>query len=253
MRAKLSEQELGFLLDAVYRINITEDMDSFAHVAQSLLCSIIECKQEIFTVIDQVDGISQSGRTYQWGEPARFLKEFKEHGYERDMFLTAMQLKPSSVAMRDSDVMTDQERLESRLYQEIYERQGVFYVLRITLIWHEKMIGQFTFFRAREAGDFSDRDVEIASLFAPHLALKLGRLKDAVASSSGAARLKDGYGLTTREAEVVALVVDGMSDGGIAEQLFISESTVKKHLYNAYAKIGVSSRLQLKIKVGGRS
>lgn len=253
MRAKLTERELSFALDAIYRINATESVDAFARTAQSLLCSIIECKQEIFTVIDEVDGASQSGATYQWGDKARYLKEFKERGYEHDMFLAAMKLKPNSYAMRDSDVMTDQERFESRLYQEIYEPQGVFYVLRITLIWREKMIGQFTFFRAREAGDFSDRDVELGALFAPHLALKLGQLKDAVGTASASSRLKDEHGLTSREAEVVSLVVDGLADDEIAEKLFISDSTVKKHLYNAYAKMGVSNRLQLKISVGAGS
>ena len=249
MSAKLTDRELSYALDAVYRINATEDVDAYARTAQLLLCGIIECKQEIFTVIDEVDGVSQTGATYQWGAKARYLKEFKERGYE----LAAMQLKPSSCATRDSDVMTDQERLESRLYQEIYEPQGVFYVLRITLIWREKMIGQFAFFKEREAGDFSDRDLEIGALFAPHLALKLGQLKDAASAVSSGIRLKDAHGLTSREAEVVSLVVDGLSDEEIAEKLFISDSTVKKHLYNAYAKIGVSNRLQLKLSVGGRS
>lgn len=253
MGAKLTDQEFGYVLDAVYRINATESVDAYARTAQALLCGIIECKQEIFTVINEVDGAAQSGATYQWGEKARYLKEFKERGYERDMFLAAMQLKPSSYAMRDSDVMTDQERLESRLYKEIYEPQGVFYVLRITLIWHEEMIGQFTFFREREAGDFSDRDVQVGALFAPHLTLKLSQLKNSAGTVSAGVRLKDEFGLTSREVEVVSLVVDGLSDEEIAEKLFISDSTVKKHLYNAYAKIGVSNRLQLKLSVGGRA
>lgn len=253
MSAKLTDKELSYALDAVYRINATEDVDAYARTAQSLLCGIIQCKQEIFTVIDEVDGVSQTGATYQWGAKARYLREFKERGYEREMFLAAMQLKPNSCATRDSDVMSDQDRLESRLYQEIYKPQGVFYVLRITLIWHEKMIGQFTFFKEREAGDFSDRDLQIGALFAPHLALKLGQLKDTASMTSSSTRLKDVHGLTSREAEVVSLVVDGLSDEEIAEKLFISDSTVKKHLYNAYAKIGVSNRLQLKISVSGRA
>ncbi len=249
MRASLSERELSFALDAIYRINTTEDLDSYARTAQCLLCSIIKCKQEIFTVIDDVDGVPNSAETYQWGEKARFLKEFKENGYEREAFLASMNLKPNSYVSRDSDIMTDQERLESPLYRDIYAPQGVFFVMRINLIWHEKMVGQFAFFKAREEGDFSDYDLKIAELFAPHLALKLGQLRSAPERDVAFRNIKDEYGLTLREKEVVSLVADGLLDDEIAERLFISSSTVKKHLYNAYSKIGVSNKLQLKLKL----
>ena len=52
-------------------------------------------------------------------------------------------------------------------------------------------------------------------------------------------------GLSTREAEIVRLVIDGRSNREIAAQLSISPKTVEKHLSSAYQKLGVSSRLDL--------
>jgi DNA-binding NarL/FixJ family response regulator len=49
-------------------------------------------------------------------------------------------------------------------------------------------------------------------------------------------------GLTTREAEVLALVVAGKSNREVAAALVISEKTVARHLANIFAKLGVSSR-----------
>ena len=46
-------------------------------------------------------------------------------------------------------------------------------------------------------------------------------------------------GLSSREREVLALLAQGRSNGEIASELFISENTVRNHLANAYAKIGV--------------
>ena len=49
-------------------------------------------------------------------------------------------------------------------------------------------------------------------------------------------------GLTAREREVLALIVQGLPDREISRQLFISERTVHHHVSAVLAKIGVTSR-----------
>jgi DNA-binding NarL/FixJ family response regulator len=51
-------------------------------------------------------------------------------------------------------------------------------------------------------------------------------------------------GLTAREAEVIGLIAEGLSNGEIAAELFIGEATVKTHINNAFAKIGVRNRAE---------
>lgn len=55
----------------------------------------------------------------------------------------------------------------------------------------------------------------------------------------------EAYHLTAREKDVLVLVTRGLSTPDIASRLVVSESTVKFHLKNIYAKCGVSSRSQL--------
>ena len=50
--------------------------------------------------------------------------------------------------------------------------------------------------------------------------------------------------LTSRQLEVLELVVEGLSNAQIARRLFVSESTVKQHLRGAYKTLGVKSRLK---------
>lgn len=52
-------------------------------------------------------------------------------------------------------------------------------------------------------------------------------------------------GISRREGEIVELVCQGLSNQEIADRLFISLFTVKKHLNNVFLKTGVTNRVQL--------
>ncbi|MEV4011561.1 response regulator transcription factor [Nonomuraea angiospora] len=51
-------------------------------------------------------------------------------------------------------------------------------------------------------------------------------------------------GLTVREVEVLRLAAGGLSNAEIGSALFIAETTVKTHINNAFAKIGVRNRTE---------
>jgi DNA-binding NarL/FixJ family response regulator len=50
--------------------------------------------------------------------------------------------------------------------------------------------------------------------------------------------------LTDRETEVLRLIVRWLSNTDIAEQLFLSEGTVRNHVSAILAKLGVADRIQ---------
>ena len=59
------------------------------------------------------------------------------------------------------------------------------------------------------------------------------------------AELADTYSLTPREEEVCVMTSRGYSSSYIAEQLYISGSTVRFHQQNLYRKLGVHSKQEL--------
>lgn len=52
--------------------------------------------------------------------------------------------------------------------------------------------------------------------------------------------------LTKREMEIAKLIHEGCSNKVIAEKLFISETTVKKHVSNIFEKLQITSRIELR-------
>jgi DNA-binding NarL/FixJ family response regulator len=77
--------------------------------------------------------------------------------------------------------------------------------------------------------------------FAPEVgALLIGRIADAPRPAT-----ERFPSLTAREAEVVDLIAEGLSNGEIAARLFVSVATVKTHVNAVFAKLAVRDRAQL--------
>jgi DNA-binding CsgD family transcriptional regulator len=51
--------------------------------------------------------------------------------------------------------------------------------------------------------------------------------------------------LTDSELTVVHLIAEGATNRSVAQKLQISPHTVKSHVHNAFAKLGITSRAQL--------
>lgn len=88
------------------------------------------------------------------------------------------------------------------------------------------------FFRGRGA-DFNERDRLLLSLLRPHLSELHQHLE----------QVRRGVpNLTRRQWQLLRLVAAGHSNAEIAERLFVSPRTVRKHLENIFERLGVSNR-----------
>jgi DNA-binding CsgD family transcriptional regulator len=138
-------------------------------------------------------------------------------------------------ARRLSDVVSHARLVRSRVYADWFAPAGVVAELEVGI--NRSRTRTRNFVLDRTSGDFSERDVAVLQLVAPHLARihELNTLR-------GVAGPDDSERLTTREGEVLELVAAGLTNAAIAERLWISPGTVKKHLDNVYAKLGVRNR-----------
>jgi len=104
--------------------------------------------------------------------------------------------------------------------------------------------------RCRHARLFTEKEVAISAILAPHLENFYDALSLAAATpgepqheslTGDAARM----GLTQREYEIALLLSERLSMQEVADRLFISPRTVEKHAENIYAKLGIRKKQEL--------
>lgn len=86
--------------------------------------------------------------------------------------------------------------------------------------------------------------VQGQSLISPSMASKLLNEFNSLAKKAEERQQYPAPALTSRELEVLKLVAKGMSNREIAEELFISENTVKNHVRNILEKLHLHSRME---------
>ena len=89
------------------------------------------------------------------------------------------------------------------------------------------------------------RAVLAGNICRPHPAAAGARLDDLIPMPAATAGVDPAaIGLTGRQAQVLALMVRGLSNREIAEHMALSEGTVKIHVTAVFKALGVSSRTQ---------
>ncbi|MEV7094991.1 AAA family ATPase [Amycolatopsis sp. NPDC051045] len=78
-----------------------------------------------------------------------------------------------------------------------------------------------------------------------------GELRASGAAIAGPVEADPLEALTSQQREIVRLAARGLRNREIAEQLFLSPRTVGSHLHNAYPKLGISGRHQLRDLLDG--
>jgi len=155
-----------------------------------------------------------------------------------------------SMVIRESDLMADKQRIQSKIYKQCYTPLGLYYAVQLTLGYYDDFLGVVSLYRKQEEGDFTDQDIFYLRSLGRHLSSRFYRYIYAdntsnTASTSSIPSLAAKYRLTNREVDVLRLIFEEKNNALIIQDLGISIHTLKKHIQNLYIKLGVSTRWEI--------
>jgi DNA-binding CsgD family transcriptional regulator len=133
--------------------------------------------------------------------------------------------------MRTADFYSSRQWHSTGMYTECLGPAGFDQELIIPLPAPPGISRRLVFFRA-PGSRFSDAERDAAVVLQPHIAEALRRH----------ARRAAAQPLTARQLQLLQLVAAGDDNSTIARRLVLSPLTVRKHLENTYARLGVTSR-----------
>lgn len=153
-----------------------------------------------------------------------------------------------AVTYRDFDFIDPAVRDTTPIYKEWLEPLGFYYGMGCTVVERGVIFGSITLFRGQDDGDFSAAELRVLAELGRHIGIRFSQLSPEGFTDDSAgdalARWAHEHGITGREEEVLRLMAAGATNRDMARQLFISESTLKKHVNAVYRKLGVKNRVQ---------
>jgi DNA-binding CsgD family transcriptional regulator len=251
LSSTLFDYEWQFLLQMVSRINYCE---TYTETCDTIL-------QQMRTLVPYQTGILfQAGREngrVKLSQPVstESLDDTSDHAFFTEgnyPHWNEFIMAPYSIVFRQSDIISPSKMEKTRVYREIWYPRNIYWGLFISLVYKDCPLAVMGLMREKHEEDFSARDIYIMNTLKDPLERKFNSLLEGKLRRTGSAfhperiaKAASQYGLTKREAEIVALVCGGKSSEEMCQQLYITHATLSKHLSNIYAKTRVRNRTQL--------
>jgi DNA-binding CsgD family transcriptional regulator len=238
MYETLTEHDLRTLMSVVEDGRRDEPTEGLPWAVLDGLAGLVACDQVNFNEVDLTHRRVLLG---QWVECGEHGIELGSTGIPEAWWHSVTSFLPCNYAERTedyasavrwSDFYTQTELRNTSFYADFHGRHGSVHGLHAAFPTAPGYFRKVSFWRLT-GSDFTERDRLVVQLLKPHLYeiyVESQRRRRAVPR------------LSPREQEVLELADQGLSNTGIARQLYISVATVRKHLEHIYDRTGARTR-----------
>ncbi|MDD3368795.1 MAG: helix-turn-helix transcriptional regulator [Lachnospiraceae bacterium] len=238
----LETNDWMILNSIIYKIYTTENVTEMRSQLLEQLKMVLDFDSADFFLADDETGADLVEQvTYNCDEDGS--SSYNELDYSRGIMYSG-----KSMVYRETDIITDEKRVETEYYKKVYKPNNWHYSLQMILGRNKKFLGVVTLYRTIGKDNFRYDDVFVLDMLKDHLAYRLyteRSERSANRDKISVTEATDRYDLTKREHTILQLLMDGHDNQEICDELSISINTIKKHILNIYRKIGVKNRVQL--------
>jgi DNA-binding CsgD family transcriptional regulator len=178
---------------------------------------------------------------------------FAQYMHQNPLLMYMLESRRGS-ARRLSEMISPEDLHRTDLYRLFYGPLGLEHQIAFTLPQEPPRMLGVAISRIGPNGDFDDADRDLLNAARPYLiqsyrsAIAFEALRTAVGTDALTSALL-AVGLTTREADVMALLARGRSNADLATSLGISTRTAEKHVQNSFRKLEVKTRSSASARV----
>lgn len=249
----IEKNHMNLLSHIIYVIYNTADFDQMRREVINLLKSVVPFNNaNFFRIEHREDGkeiLSDLLNVNFLPNPDseidhildRYMKEYAELDSLHWLYIAKRPL-----AYRTSDYLSDDEFENTTYYKEFYEPFHVHHSAQMVFASGGRCLGLLSLFRAKDQPNFTDTEIFFLSTIIDHMSVRLRQEKQKSQSfMQDYSSYMRKYDLTRRECEILKLLFEGKENDVIANELFIAENTLRRHIYNMYSKMGIKSRWEL--------
>ena len=255
MAENLLNYEWQALSQLIYRMNRCKDYTDFSKTILEQIQSIIPFSQGLVFKASKTESninLSNAAIIPQTPELQFYVDKYMNGRYASRW--TSYLNSPWSSVFRYSNITPDNAWTNTPIYTEILKPQNLYYAIYMTFVHRDQPLGAIAIWRKQNEQDFSDRELFMLEMLKIHIELKLFYLLNfevvpktysAYSKRSTLTQFAEEKSLTKRELEILQLMNNGKSGPEICANLYISDSTLRKHVHNIYQKLDVKNRVQL--------
>lgn len=231
-----------------YKIHSIEEEQEMRLKVMDMLGYLIDFDSASFYIVkgnNPRELTAPIGIHYTRADMEDYINIYKNIDYSEGLMYTG-----KNIAYRESDILSEKERIASEYYKKVYDVQGWHYSLHLNISFEGEFLGVMSFFRKKKKEDFEYEDIFILDMVKDHLALRLKRDKDTRLNKKMTVQeCAEHYGLSEKETQVLQWLLTDKTPEEISDILDISVSTYRKHCNRIYKKTDVSQRIELYDKV----
>ncbi len=222
--ATLQEFRLLEAMETVARASLRSEENELLELIIQQACTLINVQVgSIWTLSDDQVWLilRQSTKGYQWDEKIPLKRSVTDQ----------------ALRLRRPVTIEDVQTYPQFHNRDMAVRQGWVSGIVVPLLTPgepRQPLGGFTLYTTRPR-DFSDLDRKLLTYLANQAAIAIQNAKEV-------AELRRPSSLSEREHEVLTLLIDGLTNKQIADELVVSVNTVKKHVQSIFTKLNVDSR-----------